>query len=45
VASEVVNRLRSEGKAIPASTREFVTFHIGFHIGENEVAMTENLVI
>ena len=41
VAWEVVERLRSEGKAIPASTRDFLTFHIG----ENEVAMVENMVI
>ena len=41
VAWEVVKRLRSEGKAIPASTREFLTFQIG----ENEVAMAENMVI
>jgi hypothetical protein len=41
VAWEVVHRLRSEGKAIPASTREFLTFHMG----ENEVAMVESSVI
>jgi hypothetical protein len=41
VAWEVIKRLRSEGKAIPASTREFLTFHIG----ENEVAMAENSLI
>jgi len=41
VAWEVVKRLRLEGKAIPASTRDFLTFHIG----ENEVAMVENSLI
>ena len=41
VGWEVVERLRSEGKAIPASTRDFLTFHIG----ENEVAMVENSLI
>jgi len=41
VAWEVVKRLRSEGKAIPASTREFLTFHIG----ENEVARVESSLI
>jgi hypothetical protein len=41
VAWEVVKRLGSEGKAIPASTRDFLTFHIG----ENEVAMAENSLI
>jgi hypothetical protein len=38
---EVVNRLSSEGKAIAASTWEFLTFHIG----EREVAMVEKMVL
>jgi hypothetical protein len=41
VAWEVLRRLRSEGKMTPPETRDFLEFHVG----ANEVAMSESYVI
>lgn len=41
VAWEVLKRLRTEGKSVPPETHQFLEWHVG----ANEVAMSEHFVI